>query len=118
MTKAEIDAKVAEAEKWKAEDEQQRVRIEAKNSLENYAYSLRNLLNEETGKALTEADRNTIQTQVDRTLSWLDANQTATVEEFNHAKAELEKCVQPIMTAFHSGGATESTPSPRVEEVD
>merc|ERR1712146_878744 len=35
----EIERMVQEAEKYKAEDEANRVRIEAKNGLENYAYS-------------------------------------------------------------------------------
>merc|ERR1711871_1077316 len=39
LSQDEIDRMVEEAEKYKAEDEANRLRIEAKNSLENYAYS-------------------------------------------------------------------------------
>merc|ERR1711997_579904 len=40
LSKDEIERMVEEAEKYKAEDENNRARIEAKNALENYAYNL------------------------------------------------------------------------------
>merc|ERR1719405_346238 len=42
--KDESERMVAEAEKYKSEDEDHRKKIEAKNSLENYCYSMRNTL--------------------------------------------------------------------------
>merc|ERR1712122_121957 len=57
LSKDEIERMVEEAEKYKAEDENNRARIEAKNALENYAYNLRNSLNEEKLKdKIDEAD--------------------------------------------------------------
>merc|ERR1711937_65517 len=44
LSKDEIERMVAEAEKYKSEDEDHRKKIEAKNSLENYCYSMRNTL--------------------------------------------------------------------------
>merc|ERR1712164_77144 len=41
LTKEEVECMVAEAEKSGQQDEQQREKIEAKNSLENYSYQLR-----------------------------------------------------------------------------
>ena len=43
----EIEKMVQEAEKFKAEDEANKARIEAKNSLENYTFTVRNSLREE-----------------------------------------------------------------------
>lgn len=43
----DIERMVEEAERYKAEDDVQRQRVEGKNSLENYAYSMRNTINEE-----------------------------------------------------------------------
>lgn len=39
LSKDEIERMVQEAEKYKSEDEQARRKVEAKNGLENYAYS-------------------------------------------------------------------------------
>ena len=41
LSKAEIERMVADAEKFKAEDDAQRARIDARNKLENYAFSLK-----------------------------------------------------------------------------
>ena len=43
----EIEKMVQEAEKFKAEDEANKARIEAKNSLENYTFTVRNSLRDE-----------------------------------------------------------------------
>ena len=43
----DIERMVEEAERYKAEDDVQKSRVEGKKSLENYAYSMRNTINEE-----------------------------------------------------------------------
>lgn len=43
---------VEEAERYKAEDDVQKQRVEGKNSLENYAYSMRNTINEDKVREL------------------------------------------------------------------
>merc|ERR1719163_1362848 len=50
LSQSEIDRMVSEAEKYKDEDEANKNKIEAKNSLENYCFSLRNTLTEEKFK--------------------------------------------------------------------
>lgn len=47
LSKEDIERMVQEAEKYKSEDEVHRQKVEAKNSLENYAYSTRNTVREE-----------------------------------------------------------------------
>merc|ERR1712012_1497156 len=42
----EIERMVAEAEQFKAEDESNRLRVESKNALENYAYSMKSTLDD------------------------------------------------------------------------
>jgi endoplasmic reticulum chaperone BiP len=49
LTQDEIDRMVAEAEKFAEEDKATRERIEARNGLENYAFSLKNQVNDEEG---------------------------------------------------------------------
>jgi len=58
LSKEEVDRMVSEAEKYKTEDEQQKGKIEAKNGLENYCFSMRNSINEEKMKAhLSEEEK-------------------------------------------------------------
>merc|ERR1711908_150692 len=47
LSKEEIEKMVEEAEKYKSEDEANKQRIEAKNGLENYAYNMKNTMNDE-----------------------------------------------------------------------
>lgn len=47
LTKEDIDRMVNDAEKYKAEDDAQKKKIDARNSLEQYAYSMKNTLRDE-----------------------------------------------------------------------
>jgi len=47
LTKEEIEKMVKDSEKYKKEDEEIKKRIEAKNSLEHYCYSIKNTLRDE-----------------------------------------------------------------------
>jgi L1 cell adhesion molecule like protein len=131
LSEQEIQRIIQDAEKYKQEDEKVKVRVESKNSLENYAYSVKNSLNDErvSGK-LSAEDKQKIETAVKDVLDWLDHNQTAEKDEFDHKKKELEDITNPIMTKMYQGGgaSAEGAPTgapgggaksgPTVEEVD
>lgn len=135
LSQSEIDRMVQEAEKYKDEDEANRVKIEAKNSLENYCFTMRNTLNEEklTDK-FEPGDKEKIEKEVQDALDWLDKNQLAEKDEFEAKQKELEGVVNPIMMKVYqaAGGGEMPTggmpgagapPSgggagPTVEEVD
>jgi len=98
LSQAEIDRMVQEAEKFKEEDESNKAKIEAKNGLENYCYTMKNTLQEEKLKDKFEADdKKKIEEGVDETLTWLDKNQMAEKDEFEAKQKDLEAIVNPIM---------------------
>ncbi|KAK9454299.1 heat shock protein 70 family [Dipodascopsis uninucleata] len=109
LSKEEIERMVSEAEKYKDDDEKEASRIQAKNGLESYSYSLKNTLSEEKVKEkLDEADREKLSKAIEETIEWLDSNQTATTEEFSDKQKELEGVANPIMMKFYNaGGAPE-----------
>merc|ERR1719185_52723 len=89
---------VQEAEKFRQEDESAKQKIEAKNGLENYCFSLRNSLSEEKLKDKFEGDdKEKIEKAVQEALDWLDKNQLAEKDEFEAKQKELEGIVNPIM---------------------
>ncbi|GMF68501.1 unnamed protein product [Phytophthora fragariaefolia] len=95
---------VAEAEKYKSEDEANKVRIEAKNALENYAYSLRNSLNDEKLKEkLPDADKKLVDDKVTETIQWLDAHQSSEKEEYEAKQKELEAVANPVLQKVYAG---------------
>lgn len=104
LSQEEIERMVKEAEQYKAEDEKQKVRIEAKNSLEQYAYNLRNTMQEDNvKKTLAENDRETLESKVKETLDWIDTHMDASKEEFEAKQKELEQVAMPIMSKLYQG---------------
>ena len=138
LSQDDIERMVKEAERFKEEDERQRKKIDAKNSLENYAYSLKNTLSEEkVADKIDASDKSTLTAKIDETISWMEANQNAEVEEFESRQKELEGVAMPIMTKlYQAGGAPGGMPGgmpdmggapppsgggaggPHIEEVD
>merc|ERR1711957_912985 len=60
LSKEEIEKMVQDAEKYKAEDELTKKKVEAKNGLENYCFQMKNTLNEEELKAEFTTDEITV----------------------------------------------------------
>ncbi|KAG8955961.1 70-kilodalton heat shock protein [Tulasnella sp. 424] len=105
LSKEEIDRMVNEAEKYKAEDDAAAARISAKNGLESYAYNLRNTINDSNLKdKFAAGDKETLETAVNETISWLDASQEAAKEEYEEKQKELEGVANPIMTKLYGAG--------------
>merc|ERR1712087_869594 len=91
LSEDEINKIVADAEKYKAEDEEKRKTIQAKNELENMAYQMRNTLDDpKIGDKIDDADKTKMREKVDETVKWVDENQATEVDEFEAKKKELE----------------------------
>merc|ERR1712232_375169 len=136
LSQAEIDRMVQEAEKYRSEDEAHKAKVEAKNGLENYCFTMRNTLNEEKLKEKFEAgDKEKIEAAVQEALDWLDKNQLAEKDEFESKQKELEGVVNPIMMKVYQAAGGGGMPDggmpgggmpdnagggggPTVEEVD
>jgi len=123
LSKQDVERMVAEAEKFKAQDELQRKKIEAKNGLENYCFSLRNSLNEEKVAAALGADKAVLEKAVQDSLNWLEGHAEESPETYEEKKKELEKVANPIMTKLYGGaggmpGAGAPPSGPQPEEVD
>jgi len=142
LSKEQIERMVREAEQYKAQDEQNKEKIEAKNHLENYAYSLRNTLKDDKiASKLASDDKEKLNQAIDEAISWLEKNQTGEKSEYDAKQKELEGVAMPIMTRLYqqSGGNPEGMPGmpggfpggpggpssqgpsssgPKVEEVD
>ncbi|XP_052177051.1 heat shock 70 kDa protein-like [Diospyros lotus] len=133
LSKEEIEKMVRDADKYKAEDEAVKKKVEAKNALENYAYSMRNTLRDEkiAGNMAPE-EKQKIEKAIDEAIDWLDRNQLAEVDEFEDKLKELENLCNPIIAKIYQGGAGGDVPmgaasgsggagagaGPKIEEVD
>merc|ERR1712048_437119 len=103
LSEDEINKIVADAEKYKAEDEEKRKTIQAKNELENMAYQMRNTLDDaKTKDMIKDEDKKKVQDLVKETIDRVDAN----------PNAEIEEVWRPIITAAYGaqGGAPGGMP--------
>ena len=115
LSKEEIEKMVSDSEKFKEEDEKQRVKIDAKNSLESYCFNMKSTLDDENLKQkISDDDKNTIQTKCQEAIAWLDRNQTAEVDEFKDKQKEIEGICNPIIQKLYSqaGGMPNGTSMP------
>nr|CAH7764890.1 unnamed protein product [Callosobruchus chinensis] len=118
LSKAEIDKMLSEAEKYAHEDEIQRMKIQARNQLETYVFSAKQAAEEAPSDKLSEDDKKVVQDKCSEALAWLDKNQLAEKDEFEHKLKELQQEIQPIMMKLHQGSAQQGNKGPTVEEVD
>jgi L1 cell adhesion molecule like protein len=104
MSAEEIERLVQEAERYKSEDEANRARVEAKNALENYCFSIKSSINDEkVADKIPEGDKKKCMDAVSETQSWLDTNQSAEKEEFEEKQKALEAIVMPVMQSLGGG---------------
>ncbi|XP_004365716.2 heat shock protein 70 [Capsaspora owczarzaki ATCC 30864] len=106
LSKEEIERMVAEADKYKAQDEAQRERVAGKNALESYCFNMKQAVDDDNlSKKLSDEDKKTVTEKVEEAMKWLEANQLAEKEEFEHRLKELEKACSPIIAKAYQGGA-------------
>ncbi|KAJ2151744.1 Hsp70 chaperone, partial [Coemansia sp. RSA 522] len=104
LTKEDIERMVADAEKYKAEDEAVAERISARNALEGYAYNLKNTVSDPKVADQVPADeKEKLTSAVEETIKWLDESQEASKDEYESRQKDLEAIANPIMTKMYQG---------------
>merc|ERR1711861_32366 len=105
LSKDDIDRMVREAEQYAEEDKEAKERIDAKNGLESYCYSMKNTIGEDKFKsAVSEDDKKAIDDKVTETMQWLDTAEHAEKEEFESMQKDLEAVCNPIITKMYQAG--------------
>jgi L1 cell adhesion molecule like protein len=134
LSKEEIERMVEEAEKYKHEDEKTREKIEAKNSLENYAYNIKNTIKDEKIKdKISEEERKMLEDKTSEIISSLENDENLEKEDYQEKEKELKDLANPIISKIYQqgngqnmndfggqeteNGETENG-GPKIEEVD
>jgi len=133
LSKEDIEKMVHDSEIYKAEDEEHKKKVEAKNSLENYAYNIRNTVRDDKIAAkMDPSDKKKIEDAIEHTIQWLDSNQLAEADEFDNKMKELETTCNPIIAKIYQGAGADmpggsphqygqsaaAGAGPKIEEVD
>jgi L1 cell adhesion molecule like protein len=113
LSKEDVERMVQEAEKYAAQDKAQKEKIEAKNALENYAFSLRNSMEEEKLKDKIPAeDKEKVEKKITETIEWLENHPESEKEEYEERQKALEEVANPVLMAAYqaAGGAPGGMP--------
>jgi len=104
LSKEDIEKMVRDAEKYKDEDDKQKERISAKNALESYAFNMKATMEDEKLKdKISAEDKQKVLDKCNEAVRWIDSNQLAEKEEFDHQLKDLEKICTPIVTKLYQG---------------
>ena len=94
LSKEDIEKMVSDAEKYKEEDEKNQKRIESKNALESYIYSVKGALNGDGVKdKLGEEELEEVSLKVSNAEEWLDTHQTEDFETYDQKKKRIGRCM-------------------------
>ena len=113
LGKGEIDRMIADAEKFREEDEKHKRRVGSRNALESYLFSIRTALREHVGDNLTEKEIEPIDDLVSEQIYWLEAHQEKDAEVYDEKLKTMQKLVVPIMAKIHKKDAN----GPKIEEI-
>ncbi|KAL0832268.1 hypothetical protein ABMA28_001715 [Loxostege sticticalis] len=126
LTKNEIEKMLHDAEKFKAEDENIRKKVEARNQLEGYVYGCKTAV-ENASSRLTNEERTAVLNECSEQLRWLETHPDAPKSELENRLQRAQTVCQPAMMKLHGalggGGPSCARPTsacggPRVEEID
>jgi len=105
LSPEDIERMINDAEKFAEEDAALKGKVEARNELESYAYSLKNQLSdkEKLGGKLSEDEQSKIEEVINEKIKWLEENTDAEAEDLKAQKKEMEDIVQPIIAKLYQG---------------
>ena len=120
LSQEDIERMVADAEKFKAEDEAVQQRIEARNKLDNYVYMAEGAIKEEK-MPLEPGDKAAVESKIGEIKSWMDVEH-GDAEAYEAKYKELESVFQPVMAKMAQNGGTAQdapqTAAPPPTDVD
>ena len=109
LSKEEIERMLKEAKEFEEQDKITKEKIDAKNSFENYIYSMKNTVEDKEkglGAKLTDDEKETINNAIKEAQDWLSANQDAEKDEYDTHLKDLQKICDPIIgRLYQQGGA-------------
>jgi len=103
LSKEEIERMIKDAEENEEFDKQVKAKIDAKNSLENYIYSMKNTVEdkEKLADKLSESEKTEIQNAIKEHQEWLSANPEAEQEDYETHLKDLQSICDPIISKVY-----------------
>lgn len=110
LSEEEIERLVEEAKEYAEEDRLVKERIDSRNGLESYLYSLKNSLEDDSiSENMPPEDKKDVMDLIDEALDWMDDNPEASKEEYDDHKKEVKRVATPLMRHFYGGSGSGAT---------
>ena len=110
LSKADIERMVSEAQKYESDDKKVRETVDAKNSLENYVYGLKNSMSEKLFENMPKPEIDSLQSKLADTVKWIEENPSSSATAYEDKRAELEKIFNPIMKKLYEAAGAAGMP--------
>ncbi len=105
LTEEEINKKVAEAEKYEAEDKARKEKVEAKNSGEQLIFAIEKAV-KDAGDKLSDEDKETVTKACETAKA--DLEKADDMDVIKKVMEELSKVSDPVMTKLYQANAAEN----------
>lgn len=94
---------IRDAEKFADQDRELKEKIDAKNSLEHYIYTMRNTIEdkEKLAEKLDKEDLDTIKEALTEHQDWLTSNEDAEKDDYEEHLKELQRICDPIVAKVY-----------------
>lgn len=113
LTPEDIERMIKDAEQFAEEDKRIKEKVEARNELESYVYTLKNQLadKEKMGGKLSDSDKEKVEEALEEKIKWLENNPDADADELKAQKKEVEGIVSPIISKLYGESGHPPPPS-------
>ena len=102
MSAEEIDRKIKEAERYKAEDDERRLQLESRQSLEGFLYGVRNSIQSEDAKKSLGDKVSQLEEMVKEGLDWVDSHPNESADSYKQKQKDLESKIHPMFTSVEA----------------
>jgi L1 cell adhesion molecule like protein len=104
LSKEDIDKMLADAERFKEDDEKAKQTIEARNNYENLVYQFKGTLNDEKiASQIDESLKEKLTNIITENVKWLEHNQNASKEEYEYRLKNFQEEMKPLQEKMMSG---------------
>lgn len=99
LSKDEIEKLIKEAEQFAEDDKLAKEKIDARNQLDNYIFSMKNQVEDpdKLGNKISEEEKETIKSALKETEDWAKGNLDASKENYEEELKKLEAVCNPII---------------------
>lgn len=96
LSREEIKQMKKDVEKFSENDKRVKETVDAKNDLEGFAYSVKNMIRYrgQLSENLSENDKKVIHDEIDFVINWIELNPRAGFDEIKEKRSKLEEIVQ------------------------